>query len=60
MRKSLVGLALVAAVFGASAQTLSLDSADAYSFTGFNASGFAPNSFTSGLFATASTQACVH
>jgi hypothetical protein len=52
MKKSLVGLALVAAALGAGAQTLSLDSPHAYSFTGFDASGFAPNSFTSGLFAT--------
>jgi hypothetical protein len=52
MKKSLVGLARVAAVFGAGAQTLSLDSPDAYSFTGFNASGYAPNSFTSELFVT--------
>jgi hypothetical protein len=50
MKKSLVGLALIAAVFGASAQTLSLDSPDAYSFTGFNAPGV--GSFSSGLFAT--------
>jgi len=50
MKKSLVGLALVAAALGAGAQTLSLQSPDAYSFSGFNASG--AGSFSSGLFAT--------
>jgi hypothetical protein len=52
MKKSLVGLALVAAAFDAGAQTLSLLGPDTHRFTGFNASGFAPKSFTSGLFAT--------
>jgi len=50
MKKSLVGLALVVAAFGAGAQTLSLDSPDPYSFRGFNAPGV--GSFSSGLFAT--------
>lgn len=52
MKQALASAVLALASVAAGAQTLSIDSADTVYFAGFNASGFVPGSFSSGLFGT--------